>query len=349
MLREERDVVLPLAQRRRADGDDVQAIEEILAEAAGADFLGEVLVRRGDHAHVDLDDGGRADRLDFPFLQHAQHLGLRAQRHVADLVEEDRAAVRGDELAGLFADRAGERSLLMPEQLRLDQLLGDGRAVDLDERLRGARGAAMDFARHELLAGARFAGDEDRGFRRRGQLDLRLELLHRRRLADELVVARFALAQLADFLLELLLPDGVADGEQQLVAVQRLLEEIERAALRALDGGGDVAVAGDHDHRRRHVLLFQILEDFDAVEHGHLDVEEDGVVRRGGARGLVDAVLPGARLVDAVALVLQRHPDRFADRSFIVNDKNSERHSSTSLVHESGQLYGGRFRDSCAA
>jgi hypothetical protein len=44
--------------------------------------------------------------------------------HVADLVEEDRSAVGGDELAGLLAHRAGERALLVAEELRLDQLFG---------------------------------------------------------------------------------------------------------------------------------------------------------------------------------------------------------------------------------
>ena len=72
--------------------------------------------------------------------------------HVADFVEEDRAAVRLLELADLFLGRAGERALLVAEELRLDQLLGDGRAVDLHEALAAAQAVAMDGARDELLA-----------------------------------------------------------------------------------------------------------------------------------------------------------------------------------------------------
>jgi hypothetical protein len=77
-------------------------------------------------------------------------------------------------------------------------------------------------------------------------------------------------------------------------------------------------VTGDHDHRRRNLLVFEVLEDFDAVEHGHLDVEQDRVVRN--FRRLVDAFLSRSRFVDPVALVLEGHANRFADGSFVVDD-----------------------------
>ena len=47
-----------------------------------------------DHPHVDLDLLAAAEALDHPLLQEAQQLGLQAERQVADLVEEQRAAVR---------------------------------------------------------------------------------------------------------------------------------------------------------------------------------------------------------------------------------------------------------------
>ncbi len=72
--------------------------------------------------------------------------------HVADFVEEDRAVVGLLELADLLLGRAGERALLVAEQLRLDQLLGDRRAVDLHEPLAAAQAVAVDRARDQLLA-----------------------------------------------------------------------------------------------------------------------------------------------------------------------------------------------------
>ena len=103
---------------------------------------------------------GAADGADLLFLQHAQELHLQAHRHVADLVEQQRAAVRGLEQALVGAVRARERAFLVTEELRLEQVLGHRAAVDRDERALLARARAMDRARHELLAGARFARDQ---------------------------------------------------------------------------------------------------------------------------------------------------------------------------------------------
>ena len=131
-----------VAQRRHEDRDDVQAEVEVLAEPARPDLARQVLVGRREHAHVHPDARRAADRLDDLLLQHAQHLGLRLQAHVADLVEEERAAVGELELAAPVGDRAGERAAHVAEQLALDQLLGDRRAVDLDERAARAGGSA---------------------------------------------------------------------------------------------------------------------------------------------------------------------------------------------------------------
>ena len=95
---------------------------QVLAERAGLDHLFEVAVRRGDDAAVGAHALLAADARELAGLQHAQHLRLRGQRHVADLVEEDRAAIGDLEQAALLRDRAGERTALVTEQLALDQL-----------------------------------------------------------------------------------------------------------------------------------------------------------------------------------------------------------------------------------
>src|SRR5213593_4440625 len=148
------NILATLAQGRAHDRHDVEPEEQVLAESAGSDALAEVLVGRGDDARVDTDRLRHADRLDFAVLQHAQDLGLRARAHVSDLVQEDCAAVGLHELADLTRGGAGECPFFVPEQLRLDQILGDGGAVDFDERLLGARALAVDLPGDELLAGA---------------------------------------------------------------------------------------------------------------------------------------------------------------------------------------------------
>ena len=132
----------PLAQRRRADGDGVDAVVEVLAEAASGQQAVEVVVGRGDDPHVDLDHARAAHARDLPVLQHAQQLGLHGRGHVADLVQEQRAAVGLLEAAAPLRDGARERALLVAEQLALHELGGDRRAVHLDEGLRRAAATA---------------------------------------------------------------------------------------------------------------------------------------------------------------------------------------------------------------
>ena len=60
-------------------------------------------------------------------LQHAQELHLHLAGELADLVEEQGAAVRELEATGLLRDRAGERAALVAEELALEQVLRGSR------------------------------------------------------------------------------------------------------------------------------------------------------------------------------------------------------------------------------
>src|SRR4051812_6204672 len=73
------------------------------------------------------------------------------------------SARRPPRAAGGARHCARERAALVSEQLALDELLRDGRAVDLDERLVLARGVLVQRASDELLAGAALARDEHGG------------------------------------------------------------------------------------------------------------------------------------------------------------------------------------------
>jgi hypothetical protein len=80
---------------------------------------------------------------------------------------------------------AGERPAPVPEQLALEQRLGERGAVDGQERPLGARPRAMDAARHQLLAGAGLAFDEHRDRRRRRALHECEHRRHRGRAPDD--------------------------------------------------------------------------------------------------------------------------------------------------------------------
>src|SRR5205814_9939602 len=116
----------------------------------------------------------------------ARHVGRRLRAPVADFVEDDRAAVSLLDFADLLLGGAGERPLFMAEELGLDQLLGDRRAIHLDESLAAAQAVAMDRTRDQLLADAALAVNEHRRIGRRGARDRRRHLLERGALADHL-------------------------------------------------------------------------------------------------------------------------------------------------------------------
>ena len=104
MSGQRQDVVAAFAQRRQRQRKYVEAVVEVFAEAAGGHFIAQQAVGGGDDAHVERHRRAAAEALDFALLQHAQQLGLQRQRHLGDFVEQDRAALRLLELAGVRVD-----------------------------------------------------------------------------------------------------------------------------------------------------------------------------------------------------------------------------------------------------
>ena len=86
-----------------------------------------------------------------------QELGLKLGRQLADLVQVDRAVVGVLESAELPLRGAGERPLLVAEELGLEQPGRNRRAVDPDERTVTPHRAGVDGASHEVLSDPTFA------------------------------------------------------------------------------------------------------------------------------------------------------------------------------------------------
>src|SRR5713101_10118981 len=107
---------------------------EVLAKGVLPDQFVEVAVRGDDDADVYGDGAVAANALDFALLENAQQLGLHGEGHVADLIKEQGAAVRLLEFSRVPSGCAGECALLVAEQLRFDQLGGDGSAVQSYKR-----------------------------------------------------------------------------------------------------------------------------------------------------------------------------------------------------------------------
>jgi len=79
---------------------------------------------------VDAPRPGAAEPLEFLLLEDAEELRLELERDVADLVEEERPAVRQLEASDSLRDRARESATLVAEELALEEAGGDGGAGD---------------------------------------------------------------------------------------------------------------------------------------------------------------------------------------------------------------------------
>ena len=280
------DVTAARAQRRHAERHHVEAVEEVLAEAALLDRRGQVAVRGGDDARVHGAVAARAHAAVDALLKNAQELGLARLGELADLVEEQAAAFRGGHQPRVPLRRAtGEGARLVAEELGLEQRLGQGRAVDRHERALGARRAPVDRARDELLADARLALDQDRRARRgRHALDQRQELAQALRRADhraapeqrDLLAQPIALAA-HDAVLQHALEHALEDH-----APHGLLEEVGGSLAHGGHGGRDVGQAGQEDDRGGFAQGDQLAQELEA---GQRQVEvEQAHVRVVGAR-----------------------------------------------------------------
>src|SRR4029077_5726813 len=134
MLREDRDILYSLAQRRKANGDHTQAIKEILAQNTLTDSLLRILIGRRDEANAgDCILLLAADAANHPVPQHAQELGLDRMGHLGQLIEKQRPAIRRFEESRFVAVGAGERTLAVAEHLRFEKRFRQRGAVDRDE------------------------------------------------------------------------------------------------------------------------------------------------------------------------------------------------------------------------
>src|SRR5439155_23636286 len=153
-------------------------------EARPADVGGQIAVRRGHDAHVDATNAAVADAAELAFLEHAEEPALHRGARVADLVQEQGAPVREFEETGPVGVGAGEGALRMPEELTLDQGIGDRGEVVGKERTLGAGTLAMERPRDQLLPRSRLAVHEYRRPARCQGRDPMPQLDHRAASAD---------------------------------------------------------------------------------------------------------------------------------------------------------------------
>ena len=255
------------SSRRRASGgivnrQDVDAVEEVLAEAPGLHLGGEIAVRRGDDADVDLHVlAGRRGAGSISSCEHAEELHLEVQRQLADLVEEERAAVGLLEEAAAVGRRVGERALLVAEELALEEVLGDGAAVDGDERRALARATACGCARATSSLPMPLSPVMSTVVLKSAILEIVRKMSTIcglfARIDSNWFVLLDLLLERAVLAAERLALLGLSQREDDLVRLEGLAHVVVGARLHRLEREVDVAVRAHHDDGRRVLLRLE--------------------------------------------------------------------------------------------
>jgi len=263
-------VLAAFAQGRQLDGDRVEAVEQILAETACGHFVAQHGVGGRHQANVRLDGAGRTHALELARLDQAQQLGLLGEGHVADLVEEDRAAAGQFETAGAVRLCVGEGAFDVAEEFAFEEALGQAAHVDVDEGAAGARGLLVELAGDDTLARAVLAKDEDAGLRRRHLAQHLQHGRHGRRACDEAGEPGVGAQELVLLRQQAACAQGAAELavlghlRQDAAVVPRLLHKIARAAPHRLDGEVDGAPGRHQEHRQVGIELRQPPEQVQA-------------------------------------------------------------------------------------
>ncbi len=229
---------------------------QILAKHPALYAILQVLVGRGDDAHVHSDRRLAADAIELALGQYPQQTGLQRRRHIPDLIQEQRAAIRLLEATAAQAVRAGEGALLVTEELRLQQFAGNGRGVERDEGLAGTRGMLVQGAGDQFLAGTGFTRDQHRHTGAGQTADGAKHLLHGRSATQQFRNRRGARAVGGDRCPR---ARGAAHQVHGLVDVKGLGQVLESTALVSGNGVAKVRVRRHHDDRQRGPRLADAL------------------------------------------------------------------------------------------
>src|SRR5438067_1426763 len=249
----------------------VEAIKEVFAESSFLYFVHQIPVRRSNESRVDGELAGPAQPPERFRLQHLEELGLQLERELANLIQENRAAIRQLEQPDFALLRVGERALLVTEQLRIEKSRRQAGTIDFDEgSIRAGREVMNDASDPAFARPTLSLQEHRRPLARREQLDVAREVLHSGRHAQRsdtflLMIPRAQPGVLAS---ETHLFGETRDRRGKVGHVDRLGEKILRAELHGAHGGLDVTLPRQQNDRG--AISTQSLENHQAVRIGKM-------------------------------------------------------------------------------
>src|SRR6201993_1829309 len=117
----------------------------------------------GNQTHVDVMGASASQALELLFLQNAQKLRLQAERQVTDFVQEESAVISHFESANFLCHGPGKGTLLVPEQLALQEIEGYGSTVKLHAGASPACTQIVNCMGDQFLPRSGFSQDQHRG------------------------------------------------------------------------------------------------------------------------------------------------------------------------------------------
>jgi hypothetical protein len=282
VLRQQLGIAIALAHGGQLDGEDTKPVIEVGAEPSGTNQLFQWPVRGRDETDVDRTIAYSAHPADRFVLEQLEKLDLDGRLDVADLVEEQRAAMGRLDQPDFSLLCVGEGAALMTEQFRFEELHRQRTAIDFDERLGSAWALEVKGAGDQFLACPRLALNEHgRGlaldqvaFGLHDGADALAQPVHRRRDADQLaLLLLLTLVVVGQRAFQPLLTDRLVDEKLELAEDDRFGNIVVRAGLHGIDRRLHPAVAGDADHLYARVAPADFLQHLEAVQIGQIQVE----------------------------------------------------------------------------
>ena len=303
---ERRDVLRPVAQRRDAQRENGEAVIEVLSEGPFAHPLLEVAVRGGDDPHVHALGQRRSHAEHLARDEDAEQLGLKRKGHLPRLIEKQRAAVGSFEDPGARPVGAGECAALVPEELALEQGLGEAGAVDRQEDPLGSAARLVEGTGDELLPAARLAQNQDRRVGRREALHQLAQLPYRRTLPDQLARANEEAHLPAQSFVLAVEPGSLSrspDDRQDLFPLKGFRQEIERARAHGVHRQLHGSHSGQKNHGNGGIRFAAEGEDVEtgAIRHDLVGDHDVDLSRGDRPAGRGDSV----RLDDLVTLLFE--------------------------------------------
>src|SRR4029079_18248966 len=278
MTRQERNVFGPLAQGRNLDRHHIETEEQVFSKFIPLHFLRQLLIRRGDETRANFFHLHATDRPHLAFFQHAQQLGLKRQRQIADLIKKQGPAGPPLDETELVANCTGDCTAHMPEQFALNRAFGKGGAVHHLKRSAPLSAQVVDRPRNEFLAGTGFSNDQRR----------RLDPSRGRNEGRHIPESRTDAHQFFELntfgLLRRLVPKEnfrdphrAMDTRRQIELFERLGDIIEATTPHGLDRRIDRVNPTDDDHRNPTVPGLNPSKQLDAAHPRQPNVCDDKI------------------------------------------------------------------------